>query len=161
MILYVQARKYKIMEKKKRHTSEEYMHRCPYFTSASFARVISQIADEECQLGGTGLSPAHVYLIILVNDNEGISPSELAQKLNLAPSTITRMIDKLVTKGILERRTEGKNSMTYPTEKSMEMQKYIVETFQRIYKRFTDVLGRKEGYKLIKMIHEATVKLSS
>ena len=149
-----------VMVKKKRRTSEEYLHRCPYFTSASFARVISQMAEEECQLGGTGLSPAHVYLIILVNDNEGISPSELAQKLNLAPSTITRMIDKLVIKGILERKIEGKNSLTYPTEKSMEMQKYIVETFQRLYKRFTDVLGKKEGYKLIRMINEATAKLS-
>jgi len=44
--------------------------------------------------------------------------------------------------------------------KSMEMQQYIVDTFQRLYKRFTDVLGKKEGYKLIKMIHEATAKLS-
>ena len=148
------------MVKKNRRTSEEYLHRCPYFTSASFARVISQMAEEECQLGGTGLSPAHVYLIILVNDYEGISPSELAQKLNLAPSTITRMIDKLVIKGILERKIEGKNSMTYPTERSLEMQKYIVETFQRLYKRFTDVLGKKDGYKLIKMINEATDKLS-
>lgn len=148
------------LEKKNRRTSEEYLHQCPYFTSASFARIISQMAEEECHLGGTGLSPAHVYLIVLVNDNEGISPSELAQKLNLAPSTITRMIDKLVTKGILERRTEGKNSRTYPTEKSIEMQKYIVDTFQRLYKRFTDALGKKEGYKLIKMINEATAKLS-
>jgi hypothetical protein len=40
------------------------------------------------------------------------------------------------------------------------MQKYIVETFQRLYKRFTDVLGKKDGYKLIKMINEATAKLS-
>ena len=147
------------MAKNDRRTSEDYLYMCPYFTSASFARVISQMAEEECQLGGTGLSPAHVYLIILVNDNEGISPSELAQKLNLAPSTITRMIDKLVTKGILERKIEGKNSMTYPTEKSLEMQKYIVETFQRLYKRFTDILGKKDGYKLIKMINEATAKL--
>jgi len=147
------------MEKNNRRTSEDYLHMCPYFTSASFARVIQQMADEECQLGSTGLSPAHVYLIVLVNDNEGISPSELAQKLNLAPSTITRMIDKLVSKGILERKIEGKNSLTYPTDKSREMQKHIVDTFQRLYKRVTDVLGKKEGYKLIKMIDEATAKL--
>ena len=147
------------MSKNNRRTSEDYMHMCPYFTSASFARVVEQIAEEECQLGNTGLSHAYVYLIALVNDNKGISPSELAQKLNLAPSTITRMIDKLVAKGILERKTEGKNSMTYPTDKSIEMQKHIVATFQLLYKRITDVLGKKESYKLIKMIDEATAKL--
>ena len=148
------------MTSKGKRTYEDYLHQCPYFTSASFARVILQMAEEEFDFGSMGFSPAHIHLIILVNDNEGISPSELAQKLNLAPSTITRMIDKLVAKDVLVRKTEGKNSRTYPTGKSVDMQKGILESYTRLYKRFTDVLGKKEGYRLIKMINEATAKLS-
>jgi DNA-binding MarR family transcriptional regulator len=87
--------------------SNTILHNCLYFTANSLARVITRMADEEFRR--TGLSPSHAFLMMLVNDTPGIAQKELAESLQLAPSTVTRFIDSLVHKGYLTREVEGKN----------------------------------------------------
>ena len=138
--------------------SKNLLHDCLYFTANSLARVITRMAEEE--FSKTGLSPPHAFLVMLVNDHPGIAQKELADNLQLAPSTVTRFIDSLVFKGYLTRQTEGKASKVYPTDEGKNLQSIIDDAWKSLHMRYVKVLGLREGDALTAMIDAAYDKLS-
>ena len=48
-----------------------------------------------------GLSPSYAFLLLLVHENPGITPSALSNQLNLDPSTITRLADKMIQRSYI------------------------------------------------------------
>lgn len=147
------------VEKLTENKSKNLLHDCLYFTANSLARVITRMAEEE--FGKTGLSPSHAFLVMLVNEHPGIAQKELADKLQLAPSTVTRFIDSLVYKGYLTRQTEGKASKVYPTDEGKNLQSTIEDAWTNLHMRYAKVLGLREGDALTAMIDAACDKLSS
>jgi len=138
--------------------SKTILHNCLYFTANSLARAITRMAEEEFR--GTGLSPSHAFLVMLVNDSPGIAQKELAQQLQLAPSTVTRFIDSVVNKGILTREVQGKVSRVYPTSAGKALQASIEAAWKNLHMRYAEVLGLREGDALTAMIDVASEKLS-
>lgn len=134
------------------------LHHCLYFTANSLARTITRMTEEEFRI--TGMSPPHAFLLMLVNATPGLSQKELAQKLHLTPSTVTRFIDHLAQRGYLERRAEGKTSKIYPTEKGSQLQETIGLAWQRVYQRYSDLLGEAFGQQLTQMTDQASQALS-
>jgi len=53
-----------------------------------------------------GLTSAQVRVLSTLLEAEDIPSGELADRLGLAPSTVTRLCDVLVRKGMVERRAE-------------------------------------------------------
>ena len=130
---------------------------CLYFTANSLARMITKMAEEE--FGVTGVSPSHAFLLMLVDATPGITPTALAKELHLAPSTVTRMIDKLVYKGLLDRRASGRTTGIYPTKKGKQLQEAINAAWHRLYERYSAILGEDFSRELTQMIDEAAHKL--
>jgi len=63
------------------------------------------------------LTPPQMAIIQCVVRHEGTSVKELSQAMGLAHSTVSSIIDRLVTKGLLERRTDptdGRITRIYP-----------------------------------------------
>lgn len=137
--------------------TENYFDNCLYFTVNKLSRAITKMAEDSFKL--TGLSPTHAFLMMLVIDKPGISQSELAEALHLKPSTITRFVDKLVEKGLIERRAEGKRSLNFPTENGEAILKDIKEGWKILFRSYSDVLGEDDGKALNKLINEAGNKL--
>jgi len=50
-----------------------------------------------------GLTGTQVRILGLLLDDDGIPSGELAERIGLAPSTVTRVCDVLVKKGLVER----------------------------------------------------------
>jgi DNA-binding MarR family transcriptional regulator len=98
---------------------------------------------------------------MLVNDHPGIAQKGLADKLQLAPSTVTRFIDSLVYRGYLTRQTEGKASKVYPTDEGKNLQSVIDDAWNNLHMRYAKVLGLREGDALTAMIDAAYDKLSN
>ena len=138
--------------------SKSILHNCLYFTANSLARVITRMADEEFRR--TGLSPAHAFLMMLVNDNPGIGQKELCEQLHLAPSTVTRFVDALVYRGFLTRQTDGKASKVYATDEGANLRQPIEDAWKSLHRRYTKVLGLKNGDSLTSMIDTASNKLN-
>ncbi len=130
---------------------------CLYFTANSLSRIISRMAEEEFSI--TGISPSHAFLMLLVGASPGIGPTELANELHLAPSTVTRLIDKLAGKGLLERQTNGKMIGVYPTETGDQMQETIYQAWRRLLERYNAILGEAYSQELTQLIDEASQKL--
>lgn len=136
---------------------DDFFNNCLYFTVNKLSRAITKMAEDSFKK--TGLSPTHAFLMMLVIDKPGISQSELADALHLKPSTITRFVDKLVEKGLIERNIEGKRSLNYPTEAGEAILNDIKEGWKILYRAYSDVLGDEEGKALNILINEAGNKL--
>jgi MarR family transcriptional regulator, transcriptional regulator for hemolysin len=130
---------------------------CLYFTSNKLNRILNKIAEEEFLK--TGLSPSHALTLMNIDFQPGLSQKELSEIMNIKPSTTTRFIDKLETRGLVERKTKGKSSYLYPTQKGIDLKVEIGECWANLYKRYTEVLGHKKGVELTEIINEAATKL--
>lgn len=108
-----------------------------------------------------GLSPSHGYLLLAVLEEPGIQPTALAEQLQLQPSTITRLIEKLEEKKLAVRTTEGKLTNVYPTPKAKELQPKMTECMKDFFGKYAAVFGKEESTKLVQTLASAADKLES
>ncbi len=136
---------------------DKYLTTCLYFTANRLARVMNKMAEES--FATTGLSPSYAFLVMVVEDQPGITLKALSKKLHLAPSTCTRLVDKLVNRDIVERKQEGKQVMIYPTDKSKHMLEHIHQSWLELSRKYSEVLGQEEAKNLTKLVHSASEQL--
>lgn len=129
-------------------TGDSKFCRCLYFTSAALARKIEKMAAGSWK--PTGLSPSHAYLLTAVLEEPGIQPTTLGEHLQLQPSTITRLVDKLEEKKFVVRTAEGRLTNVYPTPKAKELQPKMVTCMKDFFEKYTALLGREESFQLVK-----------
>lgn len=119
---------------------EGFLRNCLFFTANRLSRAITKIAEEEFAV--TGLTPMYGYLIRLVIGNPGISQKELSEKLSVTASTLTRFVDKLESKQLVERKVQGKTVLVYPTSKGKELEESIVQASKSLHRRYEAILGK-------------------
>lgn len=89
----------------------------------------------------------------------GLTQNEISKKMNLKPSTITRLIDKLMQKDLVQRVQKGREVHIFPTEQGKGMQKQMDQALKRLYKRYIALLGKEFAEKLTADIHQANLRL--
>ncbi|MFF2481062.1 MarR family winged helix-turn-helix transcriptional regulator [Paenibacillus sp. NPDC058071] len=119
---------------------DSFTRTCLYFTTNRLSRAITRMADDA--FAPTGLTPAYGYVVRLVIGKPGITQKELSDTLSIAPSTLTRFIDKLEVKKLVERKGHGKTVLVYPTDKGNELGPSILEASKRLKKNYEEVLGK-------------------
>lgn len=117
----------------------EVLNCCLYFTANTLGRIMTTMAEEEFKR--TELSPNYAFIILLVGERPGVTQKEIGEYLQLTPSTITRFVDKLETKGLVRRAVQGKSALLYPTEAGQELAPELAVTWKRLYHRYSRVLG--------------------
>jgi len=115
------------------------------------------MAEEEFRI--TGLSPSHAFLLMTVNDNPGIGPKALSEHLLLAPSTVTRFADSLVHKGLIVRKSEGRETSLTLTPEGKKMQKSIMKAWKNLHKRYSKVLGKNKGDEFTQQVDKMSLLL--
>ncbi len=136
---------------------EDTLCTCLYFASNKLNRLISRMADEE--FSRIGLSTPHAFALMAINTEPGLSQNELSKILNIKPSTTSRFIDKLESKGLATRKVKGKVSYIYPTEKGGTLKEEIEECWRNLYQRYSKILGEKEGIELTELIYKSANEL--
>jgi DNA-binding MarR family transcriptional regulator len=139
-------------------TTESKYNRCLYFTSNALARKVEKLALETWEK--VSLSPSHAYLLMLVVEEPGIQPSGLADQLQLQPSTVTRLIEKLEEKKLLIRTAEGKTKNVYPTPKGKEIYPKLRECAMEFYSAYSALLGKEESARLVNTLGKFADKLN-
>ncbi|AFC33865.1 MarR family transcriptional regulator [Paenibacillus mucilaginosus 3016] len=136
--------------------TEPNFDKCLYFTVSKLNRTITRIAEEE--FSRIGLSPTYAFLLMLVNSTPGITPTELSEKLFVTPSTITRFLDKLEGKGLVQRKGAGKRICVHPTEQSLVMQEKLDAAWDSLCPRYFELFGEEMCRELSRVAKEAADK---
>ena len=73
-----------------------------------------------------------------------ITVNQISEALAIAPSTVTRFVDKLVLKGYVKREKSGKNSFTKITEEGLKIIPEIYKAWDGISEKIEEVVGNEE-----------------
>lgn len=130
---------------------------CLYYSVNALSRQITRLAEEEFSL--IGLSPSHGFILMAVNKNPGMLSGELAKTLQLTPSTITRLIEKLEHKNLIRREASGKFSLLFPTKKSVALDEQLKQAWTAINQRCKGILGDAESTHLTEEVLKANRKI--
>ena len=130
-----------------------------YYSANNLAKILSELADDAFKT--TGLAPSYAFLLMAVNDNPGIQPSELSKILRLKPSTITRLIEKMEYQGYLERSSEGRATYVSPTNACLEMDNELHAAWKQLKNRYKEILGERYTEVLTEMSVKALDQLDN
>lgn len=136
---------------------ESKFSRCLYFSSQAFARKVEKLAVDHWK--PLGLSPSHAYLLILTLEQPGIQPGKMAEQLQLSPSTITRLIEKLEKQKLVVRQTEGKESHVQPTARAEALFPKMKEVISQFNQAYQAALGAQTSFGLIAEMNQLTDQL--
>lgn len=130
---------------------DDYFDECLCFVSNKLVRTITEIAEKS--FSGTGLSSSHAFLMLVILDYPGITPNEAAKKMDLAPSTITRFLDKLEHKKLITRTIDGKRVHIHPTTEGKKLKKPLDDAWSDLDKRFAKSIPPEDYAAAVKVFN--------
>ncbi len=130
---------------------------CLCHASNVLARNMTRMMDEE--LSVLNLTSSYAYLLLEVGDKNGINPKSLSKTLELAPSTVTRLIEKMEYRGVLRRDHVGRATEVYLTESGKELIDQIRECIRKFNERAAGLIGENKVQKLASSVYEAAMKI--
>ncbi len=132
---------------------------CLYYSANAFARVMTKLADEA--FASTGLAPSYAFLLMTVNGKAGVQPKEISEQMQLTPSTVTRLIEKMEQKQYVVRKSVGRAVEVFPTDKSLALQPQLKSAWEELYKKYAATLGDEKASMLTVEIYDAFKKLDA
>jgi MarR family transcriptional regulator, organic hydroperoxide resistance regulator len=132
---------------------------CMYFVSNSLARKMEKLAITAWK--PLDISPSHAYLLMLAIENPGVQPTELSDQLDLQPSTITRLIERLEEKKLLLRITAGKQTSVYATPKAKAIYPKMKQCAAIFTEKYFGILGKEQSEKLVQNMNRIADKLEA
>jgi len=132
---------------------------CLYYSANALARNITRLAEKA--FSPVGLAPSHAFILMTVNSRPGITAGELASVMQLQPSTVSRLVEKLEEQKYLHRAHDGKYVAIFPLKKSQEKQEALKTAWFRLYQDYIALLGEEEAKKLTGEIYTASQKLEN
>ncbi len=124
-----------------------------YFTASRLQRDLDRLA-QDC-FSGPGLAPSQAFLLMTVQDSPGMTAGELALSLHLAPSTLTRFLDKLEARGLVRRRRLGRVARVEITERGARLRPVLDAGWADLSRRYSAVLGEAAARALTVSMVEA------
>ncbi|TVR15127.1 MAG: MarR family transcriptional regulator [Balneolaceae bacterium] len=119
------------------HTNNKAMHAI----TNSFSREISRHFDSYFE--EYNLATSYIELILLVWKEGEISQKELAKRMNLAPSTITRFVQKLVKSGFVEKNKDGRIVSIKLTNNAKATAQKMHSSYKKAVQDLKEKLGEK------------------
>ena len=138
-------------------TSESKYCKCLYFTTNALARKVEKLAIEAWK--PVNLSPSHAYLLMMAIEQPGVQPGNIAEELQLTPSTISRLIEKLEERKLVVRVTEGKITNVYPTPAAKKMLPELKTCLADFYRNYSGILGKDKSGEMVKAMAELADQL--
>ncbi|HEU4469725.1 MAG TPA: MarR family transcriptional regulator [Flavisolibacter sp.] len=140
-------------------TSSSKFNGCIYFTANALARKTEKLAQGVWKK--LDLPPSHAYLLLMVLEEPGLQPGFLSEHLQLQPSTVTRLIEKLEEKKLVVRTAEGKVTNVYPTPKARELWPKMKECVAEFGKLCGNLASCEETQRLVASMARMADKIDS
>lgn len=136
---------------------ESRYHACLYFSTNTLARKIEKLAADVWS--SINLSPSHAYLLMMVIEAPGVQPSLVASELQLSPSTITRLIEKLEKQKLVFRKSDGKTTNIYASAKARSLHPKMQQCARVFKEQYIGLLGAREVGELVHSVVRTADKL--
>lgn len=107
----------------------------------SFSREISRHFDSYFE--EYDLATSYVELLLILHDQERLSQNDLAERMNLAPSTITRFINKLVKKSLVQKKKSGRTAVVSLSRKGQALAPKLKDRFEKAMRDLEETLSEK------------------
>lgn len=107
----------------------------------SFSREISQHFDSYFE--EYNLATSYIELILLVQEEGKVTQKELADRMNLAPSTITRFVQKLEKTGFVEKSKDGRIATIKLTISAESVAENMRQSYEQAVQDLKEKLGEK------------------
>lgn len=115
------------------------------------------------QLLGHGLYAGQDKIMLALDQENGLTPTELADRLGVRPPTITKTINRLAAQGFLEKRaseTDARRAHVYLTESGADAIRTIEKSVRRTEKQALKNLDKKEQKTLARLLARIEANLS-
>lgn len=106
-----------------------------------------------------GLSPSQAQIILFLMDVYRTGPAIIARTLLLSPSTITRLLDGLERKGLINRFDYGGINTVSLTEKARALDEDFSKCDLDYQRRYSKLLSDLDTTDLMNKMNKATDKL--
>jgi len=133
-------------------------NQCIYFNLVTLTRKISKIWQNEFEK--LGLSPSHGYLLFAIVENPDTRQKKLSELMELDASTVTRFIDTLANKGLLERSAKGKGALIFATEDGKQKYISVKKSMDKLYQQMQIHFGAKEFKTFVNSLYNAKQSLT-
>ena len=87
------------------------------------ARSLAEVSDE--------VTLAQYRVLVLLDDHGALTMRDLAGHLDVNPSTVTRVVDALVEKGLIERAAQGDDRRSVVAELAPPGRKLLAQVMKR------------------------------
>lgn len=129
-----------------------------YFAAEALTREIESLANECWK--PTGISPSLGHILYYLLHYANITgPMVIARNLFLSPSTVTRLLDKLEKKGLVNRFIFDGTHMVELTREAWLMEPLITECEFEFRKRCHTLLGEDQTAQICPILTATTDKL--
>ena len=126
---------------------------CLYFNLSSLSRSVTTAWKEE--FAQLSLSPSHGYLLFAMVENPNEQQKDYGDYLDLDASTINRLIDTLITKGLVEKSGSGRGSSLSVSDEGKSLYRKINKSMGKLKQLMVDELGDSRFTILIKELTAA------
>lgn len=106
-----------------------------------FSREISAFYD--AYFKEEKLATSYIELILIVDEAGSTTQKGIAEKLSLAPSTITRFINKLEKRGFVLKEMDGRNAMITLTKEGASNAINFRRKYDQAEMELMELLGEK------------------
>ena len=133
---------------------------CLYFNTTALARQLEKEWAKAFE--PFDLTPPQAFLLRAILDKPGLLQREYAEGMAVSRPTLTRSLDGLKVKGLIERRStenDGREQSIFPTHAAIAMQISLNEASVKVGKRFKKLLGTKEFDETVDMLRNLRLSI--
>lgn len=127
--------------------------RCIYFNLVTLTRKVNKIWQQEFER--LGLTPSHGYLLFAMKELPDATQKELSELMELDASNITRLIDGLVNRGLVEKTTRGKGARFSVTAEGKKTYRTVKKVMDSLYGDMQKRFGPEHFKNFVNDLHEA------
>ena len=134
--------------------------RCIYFNTHTLARKLNAIWDQG--FAEFDLTPAQGYLLRLVLAQPGLTQQAISQELQLNKSTVTRFVNQLEKKSLLERTASDsdlRENVIMPSKSALTLNAKLEALGDELYQSMCSKLGKQNLTAFVKTARKLNEQL--
>jgi DNA-binding MarR family transcriptional regulator len=111
-----------------------------------------------------GLHPGQEMILFRLWEADGLTQSELVEQLCVQPATVTKMLNRMVKNGLVERRGDPQDqriSRVYLTDQGRELQKSIEDAWDKLEQYTVATLSLEERVLLRRLLLQVQDNLNN